>query len=80
MSDIFNYINYNDIIHVDNYNNETSLFTFENIKFRTFNSNYLNFQLQLGIDEYNKAISIKNKQLSFFSSKILPFFRARICD
>jgi hypothetical protein len=74
MSDIFNYIEYNDIKHVDCYNNnEISLFKFNNVKFRTYKSNYLNFQVQLGIETDNKIISITNKQLSFLVHKYLHF-------
>ena len=73
MSVIFNYINYNDIIHIDNYNNDVSLFNFTNVKFRTYNSNYMNFQVQLGIEENNKVISITNKQLSFLVQKYHHF-------
>jgi hypothetical protein len=73
MSEIFNYINSNDIIHIDNYNNDISLFNFTDIKFRTYNSNYINFQVQLGITNDNKIISITNKQLSFLIQKYHHF-------
>jgi hypothetical protein len=73
MNEIFNYIDYNDIIHIDNYNNPLLLFKLNNIKFRSFNSQYLNFQVQLGINSENKIISITNKQFSFLIQKLNHF-------
>ena len=67
---IFNYINNDDIIFVDNYDDITvKLNIFENIKFRSHNSKYLNFQTQLGINEDNKIINTTNKQLSYLLQK-----------
>jgi hypothetical protein len=74
MTQIFNYISYNDVIHIDNYNNtKISLFIFDNIKFRTYNLDYINFQVQLGIDNNNKIISLTNKQISFLVQKYFHF-------
>jgi len=73
MNNIFNYINYNDVIRIDNYNTQISLFKFNNIKFRTYNLDYINFQVPIGINNNNKIISLTNKQLSFLVEKYNHF-------
>jgi hypothetical protein len=71
---IFNYIDSTNIIDIDDYNNESiHIYTFDNIKFRTYNSNYFNFQTQLGIQSDNKIISITNKQFSYLIHKYIHF-------
>lgn len=67
---ILNYISNDEIIYVDNYDNlDIKINLFNNIKFRTYNSNYLNFQTQIGINTDNKIISSTNKQLSYLIQK-----------
>ena len=73
MNNIFNYINYNDIIHLDKYDSKISLFKFDNIKFRTYNLDYINFQVPVGININKKIISLTNKQLSFLIQKYFHF-------
>jgi hypothetical protein len=71
---IFNYISNNDVLYVDDYQDtNVKLNMFKNIKFRTNNSNYLNFQTQLGINNDNKIISTSNKQLSYLVQKYEHF-------
>ena len=41
MSQIFNYINYDSINHVDDYNNDVFIYNFCNVTFRTQISTYL---------------------------------------
>ena len=73
MSEIFNYINENDIIHVDNYNNSPPLiYNFSNVTFRTHISSYMNFCTPIGLYN-NKIISLTNKQLSFLVQKYFHF-------
>jgi hypothetical protein len=72
MSEIFNYINYTDINHVDDYNTPQKIHIFQDVKFRTHVTSYLNFQTPIGIND-NKIINITNKQLSFLVQKYIHF-------
>ena len=72
MSEIFNYIPHNDIIHVDNYNNSPLVHNFSNVIFRTHISSFMNFFTPIGVCN-NKIISLTNKQLSFLVEKYNHF-------
>jgi hypothetical protein len=72
MSPIFNYINSNNIYFVTDYNDNNIIHTFENVLFRTHNSNFLNFHTPIGIYK-DKVISITNKQLSYLIQKYIHF-------
>jgi hypothetical protein len=72
MSEIFNYISYNDIIHVDNYNNSPLFYAFSEVKFRTHISSHMNFFTPIGLHN-NKIISLTNKQFSFLVQKYIHF-------
>jgi hypothetical protein len=72
MSVIFNYISNININHADNYEGKIEIHIFSNTLFRTHQSNYYNFQTQLGIHS-NKIISITNRQLSFLVNKYHHF-------
>lgn len=72
MSQIFNYINYDSINHVDDYNNDVFIYNFCNVTFRTQISTYLNFYTPIGIYD-NKIISLTNKQLSFLIKRYIHF-------
>jgi hypothetical protein len=76
MSQILNYISRNQIHCITDYNDDYTknniVYTFDNVKFRTHNSNYLNFYTPLGI--YNdKVIDITNRQLSFLLHRLNHF-------
>ena len=66
---IYNYINKDDIIQIDDYNDEIKIFKLNNITFRTCKSDFYNFQLQLGMTDNKKIISITNRQLSYLVQK-----------
>jgi hypothetical protein len=72
MSQIFNYISYDSIYHLDNYNNAPSTYRFSNVMFRTHVSSSTNFFTPIGIHN-NKIISVTNKQLSFLVKKYHHF-------
>lgn len=72
MSTIFNFIDYNSINFVDNYDTPICIHTFTDVTFRTENSNYLNFYTSVGMCN-NKIISITNKQFSFLVQKYIHF-------
>lgn len=72
MGDIFRYIDYNAVNFVDNYDTPIRVHTYTNVKFRTENSNFLNFYTPVGISD-NKIISITNRQLSFLVQNIFIF-------
>jgi hypothetical protein len=69
MTQIFSYINYDKINHVDDYEGSIKLHKFTNVLFRTQVSSLLRFQTPLGVTTDNKIISITNRQLSFLVIK-----------
>jgi hypothetical protein len=69
MTEIYNYITYDSIEQIDDYNSDTiNIYNFNNVYFRAHISKYLGFCTPLGIYN-NKIISITNKQFSFFVQK-----------
>lgn len=67
---IYNYISHDNILFIDDYTNtDIKLHILKNIRFRTMNSNYYNFQTQVGINSENKIINITNRQLSYLIQK-----------
>jgi len=73
MSQIFNYIAYDNINHVTDYNDEAILYKFSDVRFRTDISSYLNFCTPVGVLYDNKMISLTNKQTSFLIHKLNHF-------
>ena len=73
MSQIFNYIDYNKINDVDDYEGNVVVHNFKDVLFRTQFSSFLNFQAQLGVIDDKKIINITNKQLSFLVKKYIHF-------
>jgi len=74
MSNIFNYIPYDNINDVDNYTTgEILIYNFKNVKFRTHVSSLWGYQTPIGIHD-NKIISITNKNLSFLIHKYRHFW------
>jgi hypothetical protein len=73
MSQIFNYIDYDNVLHVTDYNDEAILYKFSDVSFRTDISSYLNFYTPIGVLPNNKIISLTNKQISFLIHKLNHF-------
>ncbi len=72
MSAIYNYISYENILHVHDYTTRDKVNTYTNVLFRTSTTSFHSFQSQLAVVD-NKCISISNKQLSFLPSKLDHF-------
>jgi len=72
MSQIFNYINFYNILHIDDYSKPQLIHYFTNVTFRTHISSYHNFATPIGVTD-NKIISLTNRQLSFLVQKYFHF-------
>jgi hypothetical protein len=72
MSEIFNYISYDKVIHIDDYNKNQLIYNFSDVIFRTHISSHMSFFTPLGVFN-NKIISLTNKQFSFLFQKYNNF-------